>query len=74
MAAPNDPTNNHLVPLCYERPTDNSPQSLVLKDSDDADETVPVIGPLKLREYLVPQNAVLPPPALSTPPAQRGEV
>jgi len=74
MAAINVPTSNYLEPLCYQRLADNSPQGLVLKDSDDVDETVPVVGPLKLREYLVPQNAVLPPPAPATPPAQGGEV
>ena len=50
---------------------------LVIIDSDDADETIPVVGSLALREPIVPHNAskVLSlSTAPSTPPAHGVEV
>lgn len=65
--------SNHLKQLCYERlaelllkyqlrqalsaqhPTYHLPYN---KNSDDAGETVPVVGSLALREPIVPHNAI----------------
>ena len=78
MSRASAPTRNYLEPLCYQRPTDNSPHGPVLLDSDDVDETRPSVGPLTLRATGYPNNvnATKRPPlaAPSTLPEYAAEV
>ena len=84
-------TYRHPEPLCYERlagavPKDPGkhskwpdfpPYHFVIIDSDDADETVPVVEPLVLREPIAPPSTghvLLLFTATSTPPDDIGEV